>query len=95
MPYCDVDLTPHWDYDLEKAILLSCDLETESAAAAEAESAVEAATTEDESAVEAATTEAESAAEAASTNLSAASGKTALAIGLKVGLGCALLLHLA
>ena len=73
MPYCDVDLTPHWDYDLEKAILLSCDLETESAAAAEAESAVE----------------------AASTNLSAASGKTALAIGLKVGLGCALLLHLA
>lgn len=28
MPYCDVDLTPHWDYDLEKAILLSCKLET-------------------------------------------------------------------
>ena len=25
MPYCDVSLTPHWDYDLEKAILLSCD----------------------------------------------------------------------
>ena len=24
MPYCDVDLTPHWDYDIEKAILLSC-----------------------------------------------------------------------
>lgn len=34
MPYCDVDLTPHWDYDLEKAILLSCNLQTESAAAA-------------------------------------------------------------
>ena len=28
MPYCDVDLTPHWDYDLEKSILLSCNLET-------------------------------------------------------------------
>lgn len=27
MPYCDVDLTPHWDYDLEKAMLLSCNLE--------------------------------------------------------------------
>ena len=26
MPYCDVDLTPHWDYDIEKAILLSCNL---------------------------------------------------------------------
>ena len=24
-PYCDVDLTPHWDYDLEKAILVSCE----------------------------------------------------------------------
>jgi nickel transport system substrate-binding protein len=24
MPYCDVDLTPHWDYDKEKADLLSC-----------------------------------------------------------------------
>lgn len=24
-PYCDVDLTPRWDYDLQKAILLSCD----------------------------------------------------------------------
>jgi len=94
MPYCDVDLTPHWDYDLEKAILLSCDLETESAAAAEAESAVEAATAESET-ESAAAAEAESAVEAASTNLSAASGKTALAIGLKVGLGCALLLHLA
>merc|ERR1712194_215424 len=23
-PYCDVDLTPHWDYDLEKATLLNC-----------------------------------------------------------------------
>ena len=23
-PYCDVDLTPRWDYDLEKAVLLSC-----------------------------------------------------------------------
>ncbi|KAG7346565.1 nickel ABC transporter, periplasmic nickel-binding protein [Nitzschia inconspicua] len=23
-PFCDVDLTPRWDYDLEKAILLSC-----------------------------------------------------------------------
>ena len=28
MPYCDVDLTPHWDYDLEKSMLLSCNLET-------------------------------------------------------------------
>ena len=26
MPYCDVDLTPRWDYDLEKAILLSCNI---------------------------------------------------------------------
>jgi len=26
MPYCNVDLTPHWDYDLEKAMLLSCDI---------------------------------------------------------------------
>lgn len=25
MPYCDVALTPHWDYDLEKAFLLSCE----------------------------------------------------------------------
>jgi hypothetical protein len=24
-PYSDVDLTPRWDYDLEKAVLLSCD----------------------------------------------------------------------
>lgn len=24
MPYCDVALTPHWDYDSEKAELLSC-----------------------------------------------------------------------
>ncbi len=95
MPYCDVDLTPHWDYDLEKAILLSCDLETESAAAAEAESAAEAATMEAESAAEAATMEAESAAEAASATVSAASGKNALAISLKVGLGCALLLQFA
>ena len=39
MPYCDVDLTPHWDYDLEKAILLSCNLETESATAASVASA--------------------------------------------------------
>lgn len=23
-PYCDVDLTPRWDYDFEKAVLLSC-----------------------------------------------------------------------
>jgi len=23
-PYCDVDLTPRWDYDIEKALLLSC-----------------------------------------------------------------------
>jgi hypothetical protein len=38
MPYCDVDLTPHWDYDLEKAILLSCNL-AESAAAASVASA--------------------------------------------------------
>ena len=22
--FCDIDLTPHWDYDLEKAVLLSC-----------------------------------------------------------------------
>ncbi|KAL7490864.1 hypothetical protein ACHAWT_000376 [Skeletonema menzelii] len=86
MPYCDVDLTPHWDYDLEKAILLSCDLETESAAAAEAESAAEAATAEAESAAEAAS---------ATVSVSAASGKNALAISLKVGLGCALLLQFA
>lgn len=24
-PYCNVDLTPKWDYDFEKAVLLSCD----------------------------------------------------------------------
>jgi len=24
-PYCDVDLTPTWDYDFEKAVLLSCE----------------------------------------------------------------------
>mmetsp|Transcript_10549 Transcript_10549/g.25465 ORF Transcript_10549/g.25465 Transcript_10549/m.25465 type:complete len:297 (-) Transcript_10549:79-969(-) len=24
-PYCDVELTPRWDYDFEKAVLLSCD----------------------------------------------------------------------
>ena len=24
-PYCDVDLTPRWSYDFEKAVLLSCD----------------------------------------------------------------------
>jgi ABC-type transport system substrate-binding protein len=24
-PYCDVDLTPRWDFDIEKATLLSCD----------------------------------------------------------------------
>jgi hypothetical protein len=23
-PYCDIDLTPRWDYDLEKAKLLNC-----------------------------------------------------------------------
>jgi hypothetical protein len=23
-PYCDIDLTPRWDYDLEKAQLLNC-----------------------------------------------------------------------
>ena len=23
-PYCDVDLSPKWDYDFEKAVLLSC-----------------------------------------------------------------------
>lgn len=23
-PYCDVDLTPRWDYDLEKALFLNC-----------------------------------------------------------------------
>lgn len=76
MPYCDVDLTPHWDFDLEKAILLSCDLETESDAAAEAESAAEAAS-------------------ATTTTTSAASDTNALAIGLKVVLGCTLLLYFA
>ena len=29
-PYCDVDLTPRWDYDLEKAELLNCPDATES-----------------------------------------------------------------
>ena len=24
-PYCDVELSPRWSYDLEKAVLLSCD----------------------------------------------------------------------
>ena len=24
MPYSNVDLTPHWNYDLEKAMLFSC-----------------------------------------------------------------------
>lgn len=24
-PYCDLDLTPRWSYDFEKAVLLSCD----------------------------------------------------------------------
>lgn len=24
-PYCDVELSPRWDYDFEKAVLLSCD----------------------------------------------------------------------
>ena len=24
-PYCDIDLSPRWSYDLEKAVLLSCD----------------------------------------------------------------------
>lgn len=28
-PYCDVDLTPRWDYDIEKAALLSCLGETD------------------------------------------------------------------
>jgi len=28
LPNCDVDLTPHWDYDLEKAVLLSCENES-------------------------------------------------------------------
>ena len=23
-PYCDVDLNPKWDYDLEKALMLNC-----------------------------------------------------------------------
>ncbi len=93
MPYCDVDLTPNWDYDLEKAILLSCDLETESAAAAEAESAAKAATEETESAAAA---EAESAAKAATTEAeSNASDKNALAIGLKIALGCAMLMQFA
>ena len=26
MLYCDVSMTPHWDYDTEKAIILSCNL---------------------------------------------------------------------
>ena len=33
MPYCDVDLTPHWDYDLEKSMLLSCNIDTASVGA--------------------------------------------------------------
>jgi len=28
-PYCDLDLTPRWDYDIEKAILLTCNSNTE------------------------------------------------------------------
>lgn len=28
-PYCDLDLTPRWDYDFEKAILLNCNNSTE------------------------------------------------------------------
>lgn len=31
-PYCDVDLTPRWDYDIEKAIFLNCAEESESSA---------------------------------------------------------------
>merc|ERR1712176_1517589 len=29
-PYCDVDLTPRWDYDLEKAMFLNCPQTTQS-----------------------------------------------------------------
>jgi ABC-type transport system substrate-binding protein len=28
-PYCDLDLTPRWDYDFEKAILLNCNASSE------------------------------------------------------------------
>ena len=38
MPYCDVDLTPHWDYDLEKAILVSCEGDSASLSGSAAES---------------------------------------------------------
>eukprot|EP00586_Coscinodiscus_wailesii_P017376 CAMPEP_0172493346 /NCGR_PEP_ID=MMETSP1066-20121228/24754_1 /TAXON_ID=671091 /ORGANISM="Coscinodiscus wailesii, Strain CCMP2513" /LENGTH=647 /DNA_ID=CAMNT_0013263469 /DNA_START=48 /DNA_END=1991 /DNA_ORIENTATION=+ len=34
MPYCDVDLTPRWDYDIEKAILLSCASDDDSSVSA-------------------------------------------------------------
>jgi ABC-type transport system substrate-binding protein len=37
MPYCDVDLTPHWDYDLEKAILVSCEGDSASLSGSAAE----------------------------------------------------------
>ena len=41
MPYCDVDLTPHWDYDLEKAILLSCNILDDTVATAAATASAE------------------------------------------------------
>ena len=31
MPYCNIDLTPPWDYDLNKAIVLSCDSDDDTA----------------------------------------------------------------
>jgi ABC-type transport system substrate-binding protein len=38
-PYCDIQLSPRWDYDLEKAVLLSCggDISTELEVLAQAE----------------------------------------------------------
>ena len=32
-PYCDVDLTPRWDYDFEKAVFLNCDSSATSSSA--------------------------------------------------------------
>merc|ERR1719389_311593 len=29
-PYCNVDLTPRWDYDIEKAKLMNCPVVTDS-----------------------------------------------------------------
>ena len=31
MPYCNVDLIPPWDYDLKKAIVLSCNSDDDTA----------------------------------------------------------------